>query len=766
MTVTKAQLEGVAKWLRYLLSRNTVVEIRVKYIDLVGRSKWYSGYFNGVREIIEQTRIIHSPRERLGYNDIPGSGEADAVYYSLQPIRPEFFAQSPNGLKLGNAMVTNGDAICYRSLLIDADYERTPSDISTTDAEKAETYAVIKNCHEYLISRGIHPLLADSGNGYHLHVYTPSYPCTDETERKLKSILAHLESKFSAGNVHIDQTVTNPGRVCKLYGTVAGKGANVTTESPAGIRPHRVSFVAWDKAPEDYDILSIFSDVAVDTPSKSEKSAEAVDASTQASHATALRTCLQSSGLSFREKTTSSGRVVFEFEDCPVHTDNDNHHYECCVMVETSGMYSAKCQHDETKGWKDFKPVIKFSGVEPAADNPHDPLSWTSAAPPPVESVFVIEEFPETAAEVAPCDYLVPCGSEGIFQRGTVVPVAAASFTGKTVAMFHGIIGPALTGQPILGRFAPLAKPISVLYINTDYGRDNFYHKFLYPFGWKKQPVSSLRFLHTRNLPQFTAGTLITYLNQYGGAYDLIVIDTLTSLFPDLVWGGKSSASSQTTCVDFVKGLSSAAIKNKNVVAPYIHTSKKPDARTDRRPDTLDPDRAMGPLIRICEAAIGLYPCYWQIDMPNGKHNKKGEEMTTPIYDPIYGNACVVGLKNVPLLIGRDNVSEFVVDNVSVPRRLDWICHKGYIKLADISQLDDLAAVEKVRMWAEAFRGESATMSDAAIATKLSLTQVWQSINYHGALSNTPLICDGNTIKAMPPEMVVPITDLVEAMSR
>lgn len=70
-----------------------------------------------------------------------------------------------------------------------------------------------------------------------------------------------------------------------------------------------------------------------------------------------LEEILKVSGLTYRV-TEKSGRVLFIFEKCPYHTDDDGHTYECCVIWEADGRYGGSCKHDDTAGWKGFKSVI------------------------------------------------------------------------------------------------------------------------------------------------------------------------------------------------------------------------------------------------------------------------------------------------------------------------------------------------------------------------------------------------------------------------
>ena len=86
------------------------------------------------------------------------------------------------------------------------------------------------------------PIVGFSGNGVHL-LYSVGLAMNEENKKLVKDCLAVLSLFFSDDEVSIDTANFNPARVCKLYGTLAQKGAN-TQE-----RPHRMSYIV--QAPEN-----------------------------------------------------------------------------------------------------------------------------------------------------------------------------------------------------------------------------------------------------------------------------------------------------------------------------------------------------------------------------------------------------------------------------------------------------------------------------------------------------------------------------------
>ncbi len=120
-TQRKADRETIAEAIRVLFEPGQVVELRVPKAGKLGT---VSGYFNDYAKLAEEL-------ERL-------SGNAPAVYYSLNPVNPALLARANNHTN-PYAKGTTSDAadniLKRRWLLIDCDPVR-PSDISSTDEEK------------------------------------------------------------------------------------------------------------------------------------------------------------------------------------------------------------------------------------------------------------------------------------------------------------------------------------------------------------------------------------------------------------------------------------------------------------------------------------------------------------------------------------------------------------------------------------------------------------------------------------------------------
>src|SRR5262249_7538684 len=135
--------------------------------------------FPGLREV-----FVKDPRgNRVGYFDdlqkaieqLEGDQAYRAVFFSLNacPRVPDGFAL--NHFYRASSRFRKTDYARRQLLLVDCDPRREP-DTSSTDAQKAAARRQVLAIREFLRNLGFpEPMLADSGNGYHL-LYTIDEP--------------------------------------------------------------------------------------------------------------------------------------------------------------------------------------------------------------------------------------------------------------------------------------------------------------------------------------------------------------------------------------------------------------------------------------------------------------------------------------------------------------------------------------------------------------------------------------------------------------
>jgi hypothetical protein len=202
------------------MQRGDVHEVR---IPKTGRRGTISGYFDNA--------------EALANAVLPLDGTVPAIYITLNPVNPALMARAANRLReRAESTTSDADVIRRRWLLIDCDPVR-PAGISSSKQEHGRAITVACGIWDDLRAAGYgDPVVADSGNGAHL-LYRLDLPNDLPATERVKRVLAGVAARCSTDDIAVDLTVFNPGRIVKLYGTMACKGDSLLE------RPHRRSRV-------------------------------------------------------------------------------------------------------------------------------------------------------------------------------------------------------------------------------------------------------------------------------------------------------------------------------------------------------------------------------------------------------------------------------------------------------------------------------------------------------------------------------------------
>lgn len=215
-------IDRMAEWMRILIDPGQVVELRALGVEERGYESDHGGFYD-----YDHLWKMASDAFRI-------SRHAKGVYFTLNPLDPDLLARRAYLIKRARSgdLSSDSDVIRRHWLLVDADPKRK-RDISSKDKEKRLAWETIQRVRDHLRAKAWpEPILADSGNGYHL-MYRIDLPADDGgiVERCLKA----LAKEFDTPAVQIDQTVFNPSRICKFPGTWARKGTSIPE------RPHRQS---------------------------------------------------------------------------------------------------------------------------------------------------------------------------------------------------------------------------------------------------------------------------------------------------------------------------------------------------------------------------------------------------------------------------------------------------------------------------------------------------------------------------------------------
>ena len=213
----------------YIFGRdNGLFEIRT----FKGDKPVFSGYFKDIPNLLEKIENTN-----------------DVWYFVLNEINEGCYArtQSEDIQKYTEKSTSDGDITARNWILIDCDPSR-PAGVSSTDGEKEYAHKTAVRVYKWLKTQGFEdPVIADSGNGYHL-LYKIRIENNPDNLVLIKNFLEVLNLYFGDDKVKIDRAVANAARVTKLYGTLAQKGKDIPE------RPHRMSKIL--KVPQVINITS------------------------------------------------------------------------------------------------------------------------------------------------------------------------------------------------------------------------------------------------------------------------------------------------------------------------------------------------------------------------------------------------------------------------------------------------------------------------------------------------------------------------------
>lgn len=322
----------IRKTIALMKPNEELFEVRILRED----SKVFSGYFNDVDVFMEQ----------LNKQSLKGAN----VYITLNEPNEACFSRKQKNqfLDVKKTIPTTGDSdiFGYDWLMIDLDPKR-PTKTSSSDEELNSAKQVGNKIYKYMKELGFNdPLLAFSGNGVHL-LYKVNMSVSDENRSLMEKSLKVLDYLFSTDDVEVDKKNYNPGRVCKLYGTLAQKGANDTT------RPHRMSYVISNTTEikaNDKSYLEKLCKVIPDAPDRKKyNNYSPVDFD--------IEDWLNKYNIGYTKKSWSDADK-YVLDECPF--DSNHKAPDSCILKFRNGAISFTCFHNSCSGykWQDLR--IKY----------------------------------------------------------------------------------------------------------------------------------------------------------------------------------------------------------------------------------------------------------------------------------------------------------------------------------------------------------------------------------------------------------------------
>lgn len=321
-------MDDTINWLNLLHEPDEVIEIRS-----IDPKPVVSGYFKANSPAIVK-ELAKFPNRTF--------------YQTMNPVKSACYARDQHErlVERPRETTSDNDILGYQWILIDADPVR-PSGVSASKDEKEAARRVAGATMKKLMAMGFRePVIADSGNGYHLLFKTHAGL---EQRQIIADFLAVLDMWLSTDAVKIDTAVFNPSRITKLYGTIARKGANTLD------RPHRQSRII--RSPETIEETSM--DLVQNIAAERQRAVAQIDnPKTQGTTSFDLEKFLSEHNIQVISKIPISTGIKYQLAECPF--DNSHKNGDAAVFAYSNGSYGFHCFHNSCAGfhWHEFRQRI------------------------------------------------------------------------------------------------------------------------------------------------------------------------------------------------------------------------------------------------------------------------------------------------------------------------------------------------------------------------------------------------------------------------
>lgn len=349
--------QTIRKWWQVFVEDFTEVRILGKF--------QYSGYFNSVDNLINAIEP---------YADM----DEEQVYFVLNKIDDACYGRQQSGKIVKSPKITTNDNDITRRHWVLCDFD--PLRKSGTNASDEEFELAHKKAQEvfsFLRDKGFSsPIICKSGNGWHL-LYKIDEDVSDETTEIIRGFFKYMGSKFSDDKVEFDEKNFNAARLCKLYGTMAKKGANLMD------RPWRMSEIVYVPKEIQTTPLEKFKELADLVPKEEPKTAPNRQRPNYGNNTPFdLRTWLNDHAIVYKEESQGSG-TKFVLEHCPWEDTHSNRQsWDSALFQDTDGKIKFNCFHSHCKDktWFDFRLF-------------YEPNAYDKPAYQPQQVVYIPQQF-------------------------------------------------------------------------------------------------------------------------------------------------------------------------------------------------------------------------------------------------------------------------------------------------------------------------------------------------------------------------------------
>lgn len=319
--------DTIYKWWSLFVGDGHIVEVRI-----LGKFQ-YSGYFKDVDNLIKALEPF-------------AEWDDEQIYFTLNRINEACYGrqQCEKFIKSPKTTTSDNDIVRRQFVMLDFDPKRS-SGVNASDAEVELAHKKAQDVFVFLREKGFEePIICISGNGWHLQ-YKVDMPNTAEVNDTIKTFLQVLGLLFSDDGVDVDEKVFNSARLCKVYGTMAKKGANLDD------RKWRMSKIVHTPNELKITPLEKFQEVASLLPKEEPKVKGS--RSLYGEHFD-LDGFLNEHNISFK-KVGISGGTKYILDHCFF---DENHKGKDAVLFQyDSGAISYVCLHQSCKNhtWRDVR---------------------------------------------------------------------------------------------------------------------------------------------------------------------------------------------------------------------------------------------------------------------------------------------------------------------------------------------------------------------------------------------------------------------------
>ena len=311
---------------------NDLFEVRVINGN---KKKPLSGFFKDADTLLNALNTV----------DLRGAN----VYFTLNSIDEDLYSRAQHDkFVLGGNGTEDPDVDGINWLFVDLDPERKTG-ISSTNEELQSAYDLAKKIFNFLKDYGFEdPVKAVSGNGAHL-LYRIELIGNEENKTLVEKCLKALSMLFDTDNIKVDTANFNPSRVCKLYGTLAQKGAN--TEK----RPHRMSRIIGDAKECKITDKAFLEKLAAELPEEIPQQPTSYNNYKPSEFD--IEEWMTRYGIRYNAKPWNGG-TKYILDNCPF--DHSHKAPDSMITKSASGAIGFKCLHNHCQGyhWKELR--LKF----------------------------------------------------------------------------------------------------------------------------------------------------------------------------------------------------------------------------------------------------------------------------------------------------------------------------------------------------------------------------------------------------------------------